>query len=73
MKCQIKKKDNSRCDKDSAIVHDKLHMCKQHHKTFMKNNMHQYGTCLDIDEEYKNLTIREYLYTTKIPLDQLDD
>ena len=73
MKCQIKKKNNSRCDKDSSIIQDTIHMCKQHYKTFLKNNVHQYGTCLDAKTDILNLSIKEYLFEKKIKLIDLDD
>lgn len=38
MKCQINKKNNSQCDKDSIINENDLNMCKQHYKAFIKTN-----------------------------------
>ena len=72
MKCQVHKKDDTRCDKDSVITHEDIHMCKQHHKTFMKNKIHQYGTCLDKKSTVCITTIKEYLFSHKIPINHLD-
>ncbi len=73
MKCQVNKKDNSRCDKESSIVDNNISMCKQHYKAFLKNKIHQYGTTNDEQQEFDNLTIREYLFSRKIPLSNLSD
>ena len=73
MKCQVNKKNNTRCDKESAIVVDDIHMCTQHHKTLLKNNIHQYGTCLDKEINYRNLSIKEYLFSNKVSVNNLDD
>lgn len=72
MKCQVNKKDNTRCDKESIIEIDGIWMCKQHQKTYLKNNYHQYGTCLDEESNILNLTIKEYLFNSKIRLVDLD-
>lgn len=72
MKCQVHKKDNIRCDKDAVVIEDNVEMCKQHHKTYLKNKTHQYGTCLDIEQKY-NFTIKEYLINSKIRLEDLND
>jgi len=73
MKCQVNKKNNTRCDKDGVITVDNIYMCKQHHKTFIKNNnTHQYGTCQDEKTDILNLTIKEYLFSSKIRLVDLD-
>lgn len=73
MKCQVNKKDNTRCDKDSVMEINNVHMCTQHYKTFNKNKVHQYGTCLDEKTDILNLTIQEYLFQSKIKLVDLDD
>lgn len=73
MKCQVNKKDNSRCDKESVLEFDKIHMCTQHYKTFIKNKIHQYGTCLDEKTDIINMSIKEYLFRSKIKLEILQD
>lgn len=73
MKCQVNKKDNSRCDKESVMEFDKVYMCTQHYKTFVKNKVHQYGTCKDKKIDILNLTIKEYLFASKIKVKDLND
>lgn len=73
MKCQINKKNDSRCDKESVMEIDNIHICTQHYKTFIKNKVHQYGTCLDEKTKILNWSIKEYLFQTKIKLTELDD
>ncbi len=72
MKCQINKKNNSQCDKEAVLELENIHMCTQHHKTYMKNKTHQYGTCLEQQTNIQNLTIKQYLFQTKIKLSELD-
>ncbi len=74
MKCQVNKKDNTRCDKEAVITgEDEIQMCTQHYKTYLKNKVHQYGTCLDEKTDILNLTIKEYLFRSKIKAKDLED
>lgn len=73
MKCQVNKKNNTRCDKEGIVTVDNICMCTQHHKTFLKNKTHQYGTCLDEKTNILNLTIKEYLFRSKIKVGDLND
>jgi hypothetical protein len=73
MKCQINKKNNSQCDKDSIINENDLNMCKQHYKAFVKNKFHQYGTTKDTEQCFNNLTIKDFLFSRKIQLSNLND
>lgn len=73
MRCQANKKDNTQCDKESVLKED-IYMCTQHYHTFIKNNKtHQYGTCIDDVQDYSYLSVKEYLFSHKISVNDLSN